>query len=115
MAAGILSQVSFGQETNWGTQVTPNKSIAIHPGDGIQTDNDVQFPPFIKGQLAKNSTSFIGARKHEGDYELDVIPGNIGYLLKSAFSYVPSVAKAAPNPSVYDHPFTELVSKPSLP
>lgn len=114
MGAGVLSQVSFGVETTWGTAVTPNKSIAIHPGDGIQTDNDVQFPQSIKGQLAKNSTSFIGARKHEGDYELDLIPGNAGYFFKSALGAVASVAKSSPNTSVYDHTFTEQASKPSL-
>src|SRR4051794_18166643 len=114
MSAGVISQISFGQETTWGTPVTPNKSIAVHAGDGIKTDNDVQFIQSIKAQLAKNSSSFKGAAKHEGEYEFDFIPGVVGSLLKSAFGSVSSVAKSAPNASVYDHTFTESEAKPSL-
>lgn len=29
MSAGVLSQISFGQESTWGTAVVPNKSPAI--------------------------------------------------------------------------------------
>jgi hypothetical protein len=114
MSAGILSQISFGLESTWGTAVTPNKSIAVQPGDGIQTDVDTQFRSAIKAQLAKNVTAFKGAQTHEGEYELDFVPANLGYLLKSAFGSVSSVAKSAPNASVYDHTFTEVEAKPSL-
>jgi hypothetical protein len=58
MAAGVNSQISFAPETTWGTPVTPNKSLAVHAGDGIQTDTDVQFIQSIKAPLAKNSSSF---------------------------------------------------------
>src|SRR4051794_40294936 len=103
MSAGVQGQLSFGIESTWGTAVTPNKSVAVQPGDGIQTDADVQFRSAIKAQLAKNVTAFKGAQTHEGEYEFDFIPNNLGYLLKSAFGTSTPVAKSAPNASVFDH------------
>ncbi len=113
MGAGILSKIAFGLETTYGTAVTPDKALAIHPGDGIQTDNDTQFVTAIKGQIAKNSGSFIGKRKHEGEYEIDFIPGNLGYLLKSVFGSVSS-ALVDGETTVYNHTFSENTSHPSL-
>lgn len=114
MSAGVLSQISFGLESVWGTPVVPDKSIGVQPGDGIQTDNDVQFVDSIKAQLAQHSASYKGATTHEGEYELDLIPGYVGYFIKSALGAVASAAKSAPNAAVYDHTFTEAESKPSL-
>ncbi len=113
MSAGVLNQISFGLETTWGTAITPNKSIAVHPGDGIQTDNDVQLVSAIKAQLAKNVASFKGAVKHEGEYEFDFIPGVVGYLLKSIFGGLSSALKGGES-AVYEHTFTEAETKPSL-
>ncbi len=113
MSAGVLNQISFGLETSWGTAVTPNKSLAVHPGDGIQTDNDVQFVSAIKAQLAKNVASFKGAVKHEGEYEFDFIPGVVGYLLKSVFGGLSSALKGGET-LVYEHTYTEAEAKPSL-
>lgn len=113
MSAGILSQISLGLESTWGTPVVPNKSLAVRPGDGIQTDNDVQFVSSIKAQLAKNASSFKGAVKHEGEYEFDFIPGVIGYFLKSVFGQVSSALKGGES-VVYEHTYSELETKPSL-
>jgi len=113
MSAGILSQISFGLESSWGNAATPNKSLAIQPGDGIQTDIDVQLRGAIKGQLAKNVLSFKGKSKHEGDYEFDFIPGNVGYLLKSVFGNLSSVVKSGES-IVYEHTYSESELKPSL-
>lgn len=113
MSAGVLNQVSFGLETTWGTAVVPNKSIAVHPGDGIQTDMDTQFISAIKAQLAKNSAVFIGKRKHGGAYEFDFIPGVAGYFLKSLFGGLSSVLKGGET-IVYEHTFSEAEAKPSL-
>jgi hypothetical protein len=114
MSAGVLSAISFGLESTWGTPVVPNKSIAIRPGDGIQTDTDLQLVSSIKAQLARNASSFKGAQTHEGEYELDFIPGVAGYLIRSALGSVSSAAKIAPNAAVYDHTFSEAETKPSL-
>lgn len=114
MSAGVQASVSTGLESLWGTAVVPTKSFAVQPGDGIQTDTDVQFRSAIRNQLAKNATAFKGAQTHEGEFEMDFIPVNAGYLLKSAFGGLSSVAKSAPNAAVYDHTFTESAVKPSL-
>src|SRR4051794_9191778 len=105
MSAGVLGQLSFGLESVWGTAVTPNKSVTVQPGDGIQTNTDVQFRSGLKAQLAKNVVAFKGAQTHEGEYEFDFIPNNLGYLFKSAFGSLSSVAKSAPNAAVFDHTF----------
>lgn len=113
MSAGVQSQISFGLEPAWGTPVTPNKSIAVRPGDGIQTDNDLQFVDEIKAQLVKHDEAFKGQVKHEGSYELAFIPGNAGYLLLSHFGQVTSEEKAG-DAGVYDHTFAGIATKKSL-
>lgn len=113
MSAGILSKVSFGLESTWGTAVTPNKALAVHPGNGIQTNIDTQFISQIKGQLAKNSFAFKGKSSHEGEYEFDFIPGNVGYILKSLFGGLSSALKGGES-VVYEHTFSEAAAKPSL-
>ncbi len=113
MSAGPLNQISFGLETTWGTAVTPNKSIAVRPGDGIQTDIDLQLLSQIKAQLAKNYDSIKGAQKHEGEYEFDFIPGVAGYLLKSVFGGLSSALKGGET-TVYEHTYSEAETKPSL-
>lgn len=114
MSAGINSSISLGLETTWGTPVVPDKSIGIKQGDGIQTNTDVQTISSIRKLLAANSDAFRGRTSHEGDYEVDFIPGVAGYFLKSLFGSVASVAQSAPNAVVYDHTFTEIEAKPSL-
>lgn len=114
MSAGVQGQVSIGLETAWGTAVVPSKTLQVQPGDGIQTDTDTQFRSAIMGRLAKNVTAFKGAQVHEGEFEFDFSPSNLGYLFKSAFGSVNSVAKSAPNAVVYDHTFAEVATKPSL-
>lgn len=113
MQAAVLSQVSFGLESAWGTAITPNKSLAVHTGDGLQTDNDIQFINAIKAQLAKNADSYKGKVKHSGDFEFDFIPGVSGYLLKSLFGNCSSALKAGES-VVYQHTYTESATKPSL-
>lgn len=113
MGAGILSSISLGLESTWGTPVVPNKSIAVRPGDGLQTDNDLQFVDEIKAQLVKHDESFRGQVKHEGSYEFALIPGNAGYFLLSHFGQVASVVKVG-DAGVYDHTFTGIAAKKSL-
>lgn len=107
MSAGVRSSVSIGLETTPGTPVTPNKSIDVRAGDGIQTNVDLQTVPSIRGNLAKEQDAYKGNQSHEGSYEFDFRPGYVGYFLKSLFGSVNSVAKSAPNAAVYDHTFSE--------
>ena len=62
MSAGILDQLSIALESIWGTPVTPTKSIAVKPGEGLQIDKAVQFPSALNGVFTKNNNgSFQGA------------------------------------------------------
>lgn len=113
MSAGVLAAVSLAQESTWGTAVTPTKTLAVKPGDGIQTDIDVQFNTALRGHLAKNVDAFKGKAQHSGSLETDFIPGYAGYLLKSLFGNCASALKGGES-VVYNHTFTEQESKPSL-
>jgi len=113
MSAGILNQIMFGQESQWGTAVTPNKGLAITPGEGIQTDQDMQYPVSLNGRLALHNIAYKGKTKHEGAYEFDVIPVNMGYILKSLFGGINSAQKAGET-LVYEHSFSEAEAKTSL-
>jgi hypothetical protein len=113
MSAGVLSQISLGQEASWGGTVVPSKSIAVKPGDGIQVDNDIQLNSSIRAVLPKYQHSHIGKAKYEGEFEMDFIPVNIGYFLKSLFGGCNSAAKAGES-IVYEHTLTEAETKPSL-
>lgn len=113
MSAGQLNQLSFKRESTWGTAVVPDKSIPAHFTGGIQTDNDTQMISNARAVLAKNQDSFIGARKHEGDFEFDLFGDYIGYFLLSALGNVSSALKGGES-VVYNHTLTEQEAKPSL-
>lgn len=113
MASGVLNQISFKRESTWGTPVTPDKSIAIHFGDGIQTDNDIQLLQAVKNQLARNYHAHIGARTHEGEFELDLFGDYPGYFMLSALGSISSALKSGET-VVYEHEITEGENKPSL-
>lgn len=113
MSNGILTQISFKKESAWGTAVVPDKSIPVSFSGGIKTDNDIQTISAAKGNLAKNQDAFVGARKHEGEYEMELYPDYPGYYLLLALGSVLSALKAGET-TVYQHDFTEVESKPSL-
>ncbi len=113
MGAGVLNQLSFKRESVWGTPVVPDKSLGIHFGDGIQTDNDTQLLQAVKNQLAKNYHAHIGARTHEGDYEMDFLTDFPGYFILGALGSVASVLKSGET-IVYEHSITESENKPSF-
>src|SRR5262245_11381691 len=113
MSAGILSAISFKKESTWGTAVVPDKSIAVRPTGGIAVKNDIQLIPAIKGQLQKNYNAIKGKVGYEGDYTLDAFADYIGYFLLSAHG-TDTPATHSGESIVYDHPFTESVTKPSL-
>ncbi|MBI2622269.1 hypothetical protein HYW66_01385 [Candidatus Microgenomates bacterium] len=113
MATGVLNQLSFKRETTWGTPVVPDKSIGIHFGDGIQTDNDIQLLQSVKNQLAKNYHAHIGARKHEGEYEMDLFTDHPGYFILGALGAILSAVKIGET-IVFEHDITETETKPSF-
>ncbi len=113
MNAGILSQITVGKESTWGTAVTPNKSIPVRPTGGLQIKNNIQMIQAIKGQLQKNYDAIKGKVSYEGEYSMDAFADYIGYFLLSALG-LDTPATHAGESIVYDHVLTEAAAKPSL-
>lgn len=113
MSAGVLNQISFKKETTWGTAVVPDKSMGVDFGNGIQTNQNVQFNTPLKAQLAKNSNAFVGARVHEGEYAMDFYPDYPAYFLLGALGSVSSALKGGES-VVYEHTISEGEAKPSF-
>jgi hypothetical protein len=114
MAAGVLNSVSIKKESVWGTAVVPDKSLPVSFSGGIKTDIALEELTQLKGTLAKNYNTLIGARTHEGEFEMELFPDYPAYFALSAMGAVTSTAKSAPNAAVYDHVITEAETKPSL-
>lgn len=110
---GVSNQVSIGVESTFGTAVTPTVSLPIKESDGVQPAQDVRGLEAINTNPAKNKRFIEGKLVYEGGYEMDAYPESLGYLLKSAFGGVSS-ALASGESAVYEHTFTESVTKASL-
>src|SRR5437870_10072927 len=108
-----LNQISFKKESTWGTVVTPDKSIAVKPTGGIFTNQDIKELQAIKNQLPKVYDTYVGTRKHEGDYGLDLFPDYPGYFLVSSFGSNVD-ATASGETTVYTHTLSEAAAKISL-
>jgi len=113
MSAGVLSQISFKKETDWGTAVVPDKSIAVRPTGGLTAKENIQQIQAIKGQLQKNYDAIKGKVAYEGSFTMDSFADYIGYFLLSALGTdTPNLHSS--ETIVYDHVFTETLPKPSL-
>lgn len=110
---GILSQISVGKESAYGSAVTPTVSLPVKESDGIQINQDVVAVEAIKGTAPKNKSFFKGKKTYEGGFEMDLYPQNLGLLFLSALGAVQS-AVANGETIVYNHTFTESVAKKSL-
>lgn len=113
MSDGVLNQVSFEIESQWGTAVVPDKSIPVHFGGGISTDIDLRTLNNVKAIISKNQGTYLGNRTHSGEYELDLFTGYTAYWVKCAMGAVNSAAHS-PETLLYDHVITESVTKPSM-
>lgn len=113
MSAGILSQISLAKETTWGTAVVPTKSVPVDPSGGVNVKNNTQMLSAIKAQVAKNYDAIIGKRAYEGEYQFDAFADVLGYFLLSALG-VDTPSLHAGETIVYDHLYSESVTKPSL-
>lgn len=113
MGSQVLNQISFSKETVWGTEVVPAKSVEVKFSGGMATDNATKYIEGMKSVIAKEHGSMIGARKHSGDYQMDLFTDYPGYFILSALGAVNSALHAGET-TVYDHTITEQETKPSL-
>ena len=113
MSAGIQSIISIKKESSYGTAVVPNVSIPVRPSGGFEIKKNIQMLQAIKGQPQKYFDSIVGKVEYPFSYQMDAFADNIGYFLLSAIgSEVPTLH--ASESLVYDHTYTENLSKPSL-
>jgi len=110
---GILTQISVGTETVWGTPVTPTVSIPVKPSTGMVPKQDVGEVEAIDGTPAKVKSFYKGKLSHEGDFAVEAYPNMIGHFLKSVLGAVAD-AQVGGETIVYKHTITEAVAKPSL-
>lgn len=110
---GILSQISLAKETTIGTAVTPTTSLAVLPSDGIVIKEEAVGVEGINTAPAKNKEFIQGPREYEGSFEMNAYPLGIGYIFASALGAVSSSA-ASGETIVYDHAFTESVTKTAM-
>jgi hypothetical protein len=110
--SGILSQISFKKESTWGTAVVPDKSIAVRPTGGISINQDIKMVPGLKGNLYQNQGSFKGNAAYEGSYAFDLFADYVGHFLLSAHG-VDTVGTHSGESIVYDHVFSDAITKPS--
>lgn len=113
MSDGILNQVSFKLESDWGTPAVPDKSFPVHFGGGMVTDIDLKTISAVKATIAKNQDTYIGNRTHAGEYETDLFTGYAAHWFYAAMGAKSSGAHSGES-SLYDHVLTEAVDKPSM-
>jgi hypothetical protein len=112
MSEGILDQISLGKETELGTAVVPNLSIAVLPCDGVVTEQDAVGVEAIDTSPALNKDFVEGIREFNGSFEMNAYPQALGYILESALGNSDSELVGSET-AVYKHTFTEKVTKPS--
>lgn len=112
METPIKNHLVIGKESTYGTAVTPAITIPVLPEGGMTTDPQRQFLQHMRSQLAKYFTAVNGANMHAGDYKADFLFDVIGHIFRSAIGD-PSSALAGGESIVYEHDFTEAVTKPS--
>lgn len=112
METPIKNHLVIGKETTFGTAVTPAVTIPVLPEGGMTTDPQRAFLQHMRSQLAKYFTAVNGANVHAGDYKADFLFDVIGHIFRSAIGD-PTSALASGESIVYEHDFTEAVTKPS--
>lgn len=98
-----------------GTGVAPSIWVPGRTPTGIR-------PVVEKTMLKETTGSGVGSqgaevtgKRIEGDLEFNVRSNSIGWMFQSLLGASASVAKAAPNASVYDHTFSILTGNPQHP
>lgn len=107
--------IGVGGEGTRGTGVMPQAFIPGRTPSGIAPVLEKTAIRETRGTKVASHASEITQKRAEGDLEFNLRVESIGYILKSLFGQVASVAKAAPNTSVYDHTFSILPNDPEHP
>lgn len=109
---GLVSTVSIGQETTYGTAVTPTNTVVVKPSAGFRVTQAIKGVEAIDGRIPKYRSFYKDKALYPGSLMLDVAALTSGYFLKSLFGgYTVTPVEAG---VVYKHSFTEAITKPSL-
>src|SRR3954447_7587009 len=104
---GRLKSVGIGVESVSGTAVAP--TFWVPDMDFSHQDkNDKAVDTSSFGRIEADTDADIVRQWSEGSLTGVLRDTHIGGILKATFGTVASVAKSAPNASVYDHTFTVL-------
>jgi Phage tail tube protein len=98
-----------------GTPVNPTDWIPARTPTGIRVVIEKTLIRESRSSGVMSSASEITQKRAEGDLEFNLRSETIGWILRSLFGFSASVAKSAPNASVYDHTFSVLLNNPQHP
>lgn len=109
--------LGVGGESNAarGTAVAPTIWIPGRTPTGVRVMVDKTILKETTGSGLGSQGSEITGRHIEGDLEFNLKSNSIGWLFQSLLGASTSVAKSAPNGSVYDHTFSLLTGNPQHP
>lgn len=98
-----------------GTGVTPSVWIPARTPSGIRVVQDKALLRETRASGVMSYASEVVEKRAEGDLEFNLRSTSIGWIFQSLFGSSASVAKSAPNASVYDHTFNVLLNNPQHP
>lgn len=98
-----------------GTPVAPSVWVPGRTPTGIRPIVEKAQLRETLGAGVRGQGSVITQLRAEGDLEFNVRVKSLGWILRALLGSSASVAKAAPNASVYDHTFSVLTGNPQYP
>lgn len=110
MSLGALGYVGYGVESTEGTLVAPTKYLPV-TSFSFEDSNDFIVPDQIRNTRDR-SVAMAAPYMTSGSMELELIPNDIGTLLKSAFAA--SVTSSAYAGGGYQHALTPGDTSPTL-
>jgi hypothetical protein len=94
-ALGLLTSLATGQESTWGTAVTPD--VFVQPNtEGLEEKKDVRQSSALPGSgihTRRGARRVVTARWGEGPVELEVTTNKMGRLLRHALGGTPTIAQ----------------------
>lgn len=95
--SGLSAQLTFAQETTYGTLVAPTRAIPFS-NESIESEFEpLESDGIIAGATIRRSNQWAqGVWRHEGDIELEAFDRSIGLLLVHALGSVTTSGTTAP-------------------